>query len=484
MAAAANPFPEDFIWGTATASYQIEGAVREGGRGPSIWDTFSHTPGRVFAGQNGDVTCDHYHRWEEDLDHMARLGLQAYRFSTAWPRIQPGGVGRANQAGLDFYDKLVDGLLARGIRPVATLYHWDLPQALQDQGGWPARDTARRFADYAEIVAAALGDRVETYTTLNEPWCAAFLGHASGAHAPGITNPLAALKAAHHLNLAHGLAVQAVRAAAPGAQASVTLNLHVIRPATDSAEDADAARQVKAVGNEIFLGPMLEGVYPADLLEDLAPVTDFDFVESEDLTSINQPIDWLGVNYYSTSAARRRDGGRAGRTAGPPRVGPGGETAGTESSNGGHGPGNPWVGADCVEFLPPTGPLTDMGWNIDPPGLTELLVGMARRYPGLPLAVTENGSAFGDTLEPDGAVHDPDRIAYLESHVAAVAEAIAQGACVTGYYAWSLMDNFEWGHGYSRRFGLIYVDYANGQARHWKDSARRYQQLIAAQGRI
>ncbi|MDR2567526.1 MAG: beta-glucosidase [Bifidobacteriaceae bacterium] len=453
-------FPPGFAWGAATAAYQIEGAVREDGRGESIWDTFAHTPGAVLNGDTGDVTCDHYHRWEEDLDHLARLGARAYRFSVAWPRVQPTGSGQPNQRGLDFYRRLVDGLLARGIAPWCTLYHWDLPQALEDRGGWPNRDTAYRFADYARLVAQALGGDVATYTTLNEPWCSAFLGYASGAHAPGRTDGAAALAAAHHLNLAHGLGAAAIRAAVPDAKVSLTLNLHVIRPASAGAADQDAARQVKAVGNEVFLGPVLDGEYPADLLADVAPLTDFGFVQDGDLDAIRQPLDSLGVNYYSSSLVRRL----------PPGAPPVAQT--------GHGAGNPWPGAGDVEFLPPAGPLTDMGWNIDPAALTELLVELSQRYPGLDLAVTENGSAFPDVLEPDAAVHDPKRVAYLEWHIEALAAAIQRGVPVTGYFAWSLMDNFEWAYGYDRRFGLLYVDYADGRKRHWKDSAHRYQRLI------
>jgi beta-glucosidase len=453
--------PKGFIWGTATASYQIEGAVNEDGRGPSIWDTYSHTPGWVMNGDNGDVACDHYHRWEEDLDHLARLGVQAYRFSVAWPRIQPTGTGAVNQRGIDFYDRLVDGLLARNILPICTLYHWDLPQPLEDAGGWQNRETAYRLAEYAGITAQALGDRIDTYTTLNEPWCAALLGYASAAQAPGITDPLAALKAAHHLNLAHGLAVQAVKAAVPEAKLSITLNLHKVRPASDKPEDLDAVRQLNAVGNEIFLRPLLEGYYPNDLLTDVADITDFSFVQDGDLAEIKQPLDSLGINYYSSSTARQRP------------------IDSTSTATGGHGGGIPWVGAENVEFLDPAGPLTDMGWNIDPQGFTEVLVDISQRYPELELMVTENGSAFPDTLEADGSVHDPKRIAYLEWHVEALAEAIKQGANITGYFTWSLLDNFEWSWGYARRFGLIYVDYQNGQERHWKDSAYRYQRLIA-----
>ncbi|MDR1186635.1 MAG: family 1 glycosylhydrolase [Bifidobacteriaceae bacterium] len=463
----ADGFPPDFIWGAATASYQIEGAVAQDGRGTSIWDTFSHTAGKTFNGDTGDVACDHYNRWEEDLDNLKELGVQAYRFSIAWPRVQPDGSGPVNRRGLDFYSRLVDGLLDRDIRPVATLYHWDLPQALEDRGGWPSRDTAYRFADYAAMATEALGNRVDLYTTLNEPWCAAFLGYASGVHAPGVSDAAAAIAAAHHLNLGHGLAAQAVRAAVAGARVSLTLNLHVIRAASDSEADQDAARQIRAVGNEVFLGPALDGDYPADLRSDLAAITDFGFVRDGDLAQIRQPLDCLGVNYYSSSVVRRRSPGASsdGRDPG--------------SGNGGHGGGNPWVGAHDVEFLPPTGPLTAMGWNIDPPALTELLVGIAERYPGLDLMVTENGSAFRDTLGVDGRVHDPQRIAYLDQHVEAVAQAIRQGAPVRGYFAWSLMDNFEWACGYDRRFGLLHVDYANGLERRWKDSAHRFQSLVA-----
>ncbi|WP_375406289.1 glycoside hydrolase family 1 protein, partial [uncultured Amnibacterium sp.] len=358
-------FPSGFVFGSATASYQIEGAVAEDGRQPSIWDVFSHTPGKTLGGDTGDVADDHYHRLDEDLDLMQSLGLQAYRFSVAWPRVVPTGRGATNQAGLDFYDRVVDGLLARGIAPIATLYHWDLPQALEDEGGWTVRSTAEAFGDYAGVVATALGDRVDTWTTLNEPWCAAFLGYAAGVHAPGRSDPLAALQAAHHLNLAHGLGAQAVRAVLPDAKISITLNLHVFRP--EGPTGAEAARRVDAVGNRVFLGPMLDGAYPADLLEDTATITDWSFVQDGDLEAIHQPVDVLGVNYYSTSRVRLHDGGRvSGRNDGP------------------GGDANPWPGADAVEFLPPEGPLTDMGWNIDPAGLTELLVSLHERYPDLP----------------------------------------------------------------------------------------------------
>ncbi|MGN6443926.1 GH1 family beta-glucosidase [Amnibacterium sp.] len=442
-------FPEGFVLGSATASYQIEGAVAEDGRTPSVWDVFSHTPGRTYGGDTGDVADDHYHRLDEDLDLMASLGLHAYRFSVAWPRVVPEGRGAVNRAGLDFYGRLVDGLLERGITPVATLYHWDLPQVLEDRGGWRVRETAEAFAEYAGAVAEALGDRVDTWTTLNEPWCAAFLGYAAGVHAPGATDPLASLRAAHHLNLAHGLGAQAVRAVLPDAKVSVTLNLHVFRPEGETGPEA--ARRLDAVGNRVFLGPMLEGAYPADLLEDTSAITDWSFVQDGDLEAIRQPIDVLGVNYYSTSHVRLRDA--------PAEPEP-----------------SPWTGADVVEVLPPEGPLTDMGWNIDPAGLTDLLVSLHETYPDLPLMVTENGAAFPDVVE-DGAVHDRDRIDYLRRHLAAAQDAIARGADLRGYFVWSLMDNFEWALGYSKRFGIVHVDY-NTLERLPKDSARWFAELI------
>ncbi|HVD28734.1 MAG TPA: family 1 glycosylhydrolase, partial [Mycobacteriales bacterium] len=371
-------FPDGFVWGVATAAYQIEGAATEDGRGPSIWDTFSHTPGRTMNGDTGDVAADHYHRWAEDIGHIADLGLGAYRFSVSWPRVQPGGAGPLNRVGIDFYSRLVDRLLEAGVRPVATMYHWDLPQELEDAGGWPARETALRFADYAAGVVGAFGDRVHTWTTLNEPWCSAYLGYASGVHAPGRTEPAAALAAVHHLNLAHGLAGRVVREQAPGAQLSVTLNLHVARPDSDSDADRDAARRIDALANRAFLGPMLDGGYPADLLADTAGVTDWSFVADGDERAAAVPLDVLGVNYYSTGRVRAWDG------------------LSPRSAADGHGSSahTPWVAADDVDFLPQPGPHTAMGWNIDPGGLTELLLRLHREYPEQPLMVTENGAAF------------------------------------------------------------------------------------------
>jgi beta-glucosidase len=459
-------FPTGFLWGAGTAAYQIEGAVSEDGRGPSIWDTYSHTPGRTVSGETGDVAVDHYHRWREDLDHVEALGLDAYRFSIAWPRVQPSGAGPVNRPGLDFYSRLVDGLLERGVKPVVTLYHWDLPQPLENAGGWPVRDTALRFADYTATVVDALGDRVHLWTTLNEPWCSAFLGYASGVHAPGRTEPAAALAAVHHLNLAHGLAGRVIRDLAPAASLSVALNFHVLRAASDSDADCDALRRIDALANRAFVGPMLDGAYPADLLRDTAGVTDWSFVNEGDEATIAVPFDVLGVNYYASTLVRAWDGNES-------RV---------EVDGHGSSVHSPWVGSESVEFLPQPGPTTTMGWNIDPDGLTDLLLRLHREYPGQSLMVTENGAAFPEESAPDGTVRDDDRVAYLRRHVDAAATATAQGADVRGYFVWSLLDNFEWSWGYDRRFGIVHVDYAT-LGRNWKESAHWYRDHIRAQRR-
>ncbi|MFJ1600436.1 GH1 family beta-glucosidase [Streptomyces sp. NPDC088261] len=458
--AAPLTFPAGFLWGTATAAYQIEGAAQDDGRTPSIWDVYSRTPGKVRNGDTGDIATDHYHRWREDIAIMADLGVGAYRFSVSWPRVQPGGRGPASAKGLDFYRRLADGLLDKGIRPVVTLYHWDLPQELEDAGGWPERDTAFRFAEYAGIVADALGDRVGSWTTLNEPWCSAFLGYGSGVHAPGRTDPADALRAAHHLNLGHGLAVQALRERLPAtAQVSVTLNLHHVRPLTDSPADVDAARRIDGTANRIFTGPMLEGAYPADVLADTATVTDWSFVQDGDTALIHQPLDFLGVNYYSPTLVSHHTGPAAHRSDG-------------------HGASehSPWPGADEVAFHQTPGERTAMGWTIDPEGLYELLLRVKRDHPGLPMMITENGAAFDDYAGPDGEVRDPERIAYLRGHLAAVHRAIDAGADVRGYFLWSLLDNFEWAYGYGKRFGMVYVDYAT-QRRIPKSSAHWYGRL-------
>ncbi|NBM20315.1 beta-glucosidase [Streptomyces sp. GC420] len=453
-------FPPDFLWGTATAAYQIEGAAALDGRTPSIWDTFSRTPGKVRNGDTGDIATDHYHRWREDVEIMSDLGVGAYRFSVSWPRVQPTGRGPAVQKGLDFYRRLTDELLNKGIKPVVTLYHWDLPQELEDAGGWPERATADRFAEYASIVAGALGDRVETWTTLNEPWCSAFLGYGSGVHAPGRTDQVAALRAAHHLNLGHGQAVQALRAALPArARMSITLNIHHVRPLTDKPEDIDAARRIDGVANRVFTGPLLRGAYPADLLRDTAHLTDWSFVRDGDTAAIHQPLDLLGVNYYTPTLVSESTGEATHRSDG-------------------HGVSehSPWPGGDNVAFHLPPGDTTAMGWAIDPTGMYDLLMRLKNDHPNLPLVITENGAAFDDYVNPQGEVHDPDRIAYLRGHLAAVRRAMEDGADVRGYFLWSLLDNFEWGYGYSKRFGAVYVDYPTGK-RIPKSSARWYARL-------
>ncbi|WP_407666882.1 GH1 family beta-glucosidase [Nakamurella alba] len=441
----------------------MEGAVAEGGRGPSIWDTFSHTPGKVLGGDTGDVADDHYHRWAEDIGHIKDLGLKAYRFSIAWPRVQPGGRGEFNAEGIAFYSTLVDALLAAGIEPVVTLYHWDLPQELEDEGGWTNRQTAYLFAEYARRMAQELGDRISVWTTLNEPWCAAYLGYASGVHAPGRTDGAAALAAAHHLNLAHGLAGAAVREVlGADTKVSVTLNLHVTHPVDpDSAADRAAVAKIDDVGNEVFLGPMLEGAYPQSLLDNTSHVTDWSFVHDGDLALIRIPLSILGVNYYSSSRARFYDG-----------------TGERQQADGhGDGAGSPWVGCEDVEFLPQPGPYTAMGWNIDPDAFRDLLVRIGRRFPDTPLMVTENGAAFDDEVAPDGAVHDENRIDYLRRHFTAALDALEQGIDLRGYFVWSLLDNFEWSFGYERRFGIIRVDY-DTQLRTPKDSALWYREVV------
>ncbi|NEA56317.1 beta-glucosidase [Streptomyces sp. SID13666] len=464
-------FPPGFVWGAATAAYQIEGAVAEDGRTPSIWDTFSHTPGRVHNGDTGDIAADHYHRFRDDVALMSGLHLGAYRFSISWSRVQPTGRGPAVQRGLDFYRALADELLDKGITPVATLYHWDLPQDLEDVGGWTVRDTAERFADYAAIMAGALGDRIPYWTTLNEPWCSAFLGYGSGVHAPGRTEPDAALKAAHHLNLAHGRAIGVLRSTLPAtARTSITLNLHQVRPLDGSPAALDAARRIDAVGNRIFTGPILHGGYPEDLLDDTAHLVDWQtLVRDGDLAEISRPIDLLGINYYTPTVV-----------SGPQPTPDGTEAARFD----GHGASahSPWPGSEQVAFHLPPGETTAMSWAVDASGLYDLLRRTAQENPGLPLMVTENGAAFDDYVSPEGTVNDPRRIDYLRGHLAAVHRAMADGADVRGYFLWSLMDNFEWSYGYSKRFGAVYVDYAT-QNRIPKSSAHWYAQ-VARTGEI
>ncbi len=378
---------------------------------------------------------------------MRSLNLGAYRFSIAWPRVLPTGAGTVNQAGLDFYDRLVDGLLDNGIEPWPTLYHWDLPSPLEQAGGWPARETAERFAEYAAVVAATLGDRVAHWITLNEPWCSAFLGYGSGRHAPGRTEPAAAVAAAHHLLLGHGLAVEAVRAAAPGAELGITLNLYPTAPADETAGAADAARRIDGLHNRLFLDPLLRGHYPDDVVADLAGTTDLGFVRDGDLATIAAPLDFLGINYYTSHV-----------------VAPA-----------------PYPGSGLVEFRRTGRPTTEMGWEVVPSGLHTLLTRLVADYPALPFYITENGAAYDDVVAADGTIRDSDRLAFLEAHLAACADAIADGVPLAGYFAWSLMDNFEWGFGYTKRFGLVHVDYET-QQRRVKDSGHWYAGFVGADG--
>jgi beta-glucosidase len=451
------PFPPGFLWGSATAAYQIEGAAAEDGRTPSIWDTFSHTPGRTLDGDTGDVAADHYHRYRDDVALMSELGISAYRFSTSWSRVLPNAGSTVNAAGIDFYSRLVDELLAASIEPVITLYHWDLPQELEDAGGWVNRDTAYRYAEYATVMAEALGDRVKTWTTFNEPWCSAFLGYTAGVHAPGREEPASALAAVHHLNLAHGLAVGALREVLPGdAKVSITLNLHVIRPASDSAADIDAVRQIDALANRVWLDPIFKGSYPDDVFADTQDITDWSFVQPGDLEIISRPIDLLGVNYYTPTLVRAYSG------------------EGVRSRADGHkSGGETWPGASDVEFLTQEGEHTAMEWLVDPTGFYDLLMRLHRELPGTPMMITENGAAYPDVVDADGAIHDVDRTRYIQRHLAALQQAITEGADVRGYFVWSLMDNFEWAYGYSKRFGVVRVDF-DSQARTVKDSGRFY----------
>jgi beta-glucosidase len=439
-------FPSDFTWGVATAAYQVEGAATEDGRSPSIWDTYSHIPGNIDGGDTGDVACDHYHRWPEDIAIMKELGVNAYRFSIAWPRVVPGGDGPVNPAGLAFYDRLVDALLEAGITPYPTLYHWDLPQVLQDRGGWPARDTAEHFAAYASHVASALGDRVTDWTTLNEPLCSAWIGHLEGKMAPGLTDIAVAVPASYHLLLAHGLATAAIRAVVPDARVGIVNNLGAIEPATDADADVAAARRADGHTNRWWLDPIHGRGFPSDMVE----VYGVDLPERPgDLSTIAAPLDWLGLNYYFPATV-------ADDPSGPP----------------------PYT----REVQLPDVRRTAMDWEIRDEGLERLLMRLTEDYGAQRINVTENGSAWPDVVGPDGQVDDPKRVRYLEEHLAACARAVRRGAPVTGYFAWSLLDNFEWAYGYDKRFGLVYVNYAT-QRRTIKGSGRRYGDLIRAHRR-
>jgi beta-glucosidase len=433
-------FPRDFVWGAATAAYQIEGATDADGRGESIWDRFCHTPGNVANGDTGDRACEHYYRWEEDLDMMSSLGLQAYRFSISWPRIQADGRGPANPKGIDFYRRLTEGLLERGITPLATLYHWDLPQSLQDEGGWASREVVDRFEVYTELVFEGLGDLVQDWVTHNEPWVTAFLGYGYGTKAPGIQDWPAALASAHHVLLSHGKAVTAFREGNRTGRIGITLDL------TQVYGDAEAALRLDGNRNRWFLDPVLRGGYPADMVDLYeARYGPIGFVEPGDLEQIAVPIDFLGVNFYQPAVVRISE------------------------------PDGP-VG---VQEVPADGPTTAMGWRVVPPALTELLVRLQHDYGEIPLVITENGASFDDPpLDGNEVVEDPLRVEYLRDHVAAIENAIAKGVDVRGYYVWSLLDNFEWEHGYASRFGIVGVDFET-QRRAPKRSALWYRDFIS-----
>ena len=431
-------FPADFVWGAATAAYQIEGAVRADGRGESVWDRFAATPGKVRSGDTGEIACDFYHRYPEDIALMRKLGLDAFRFSVSWPRVFPQGRAPLNQAGLDFYDRLVDELLAAGIEPFPTLFHWDTPQPLEDAGGWPMRATAEAFVQYTEAVVARLGDRVRHWTTHNEPGVVSSHGYGSGVHAPGRTDYPAAVAAAHHLLLSHGWAVDAIRRLAPAASVGLALDLAQPYPASDSSEDLAAAWQIDGESNRWFLDPLFRAVYPDDQQERIALAERV--IRDGDLATIAAPIDFIGVNSY------RRLLVAAG--TGRPRI------------------------------LRPAGRYTTMDWEIYPDGLHRLLVRLADDYAPAAIYVTENGAAFGDVRGHDGEIHDLERTAYIRDHLDAVRRAIADGVPVKGYFVWSLHDNFEWGYGYSQRFGLVYIDYPTLE-RVPKDSFRAYRDFIA-----
>lgn len=466
MAEQTRTFPEDFLFGVATAAYQIEGAAHEDGRTDSIWDAFSRVPGAVVRGENGDVACDHYHRYPDDVRLMAELGVQTYRFSTSWARVKPDN-GAVNKKGLSFYSKLVDELLENDIKPWLTLYHWDLPQTLEEKGGWVNRDTAYHFAEYAATVHDVLGDRIGAWTTLNEPWCSAFLGYIGGMHAPGRQDPAAGLAAAHHLMLGHGLTVRELRRRDGSLDLGLTLNLTVADPVDPADErDLDAARRWDGQSNRIFLDPIFRGAYPEDVLADVAGLGLDEVVRPGDLEIISTPIDVLGVNYYHGDAV-----------AGSPE--PGAAASAPPSSRPTR---SPLPAAENVHVHGRGLPRTAMGWEVQPAGLTRLLRRLHDDYTGgsgTGMWVTENGAAYDDVVADDGAIHDVDRVDFLTAHLGAILDAVDAGVDVNGYFYWSLMDNFEWAEGYDKRFGLVRVDY-DTQERTPKDSAIEYQRVIAA----
>jgi len=431
-------FPKDFVIGTSTSAYQIEGAVLEGGRGASIWDIFSHTPGKIQNGDTGDIACDHYHRYSKDIGLMKELGVRGYRMSVAWPRIYPKGAGKPNRAGLDFYNRLVENFLENSIEPMVTLYHWDLPQALQDRGGWGNRDTSAYFADYADTVFRALGDRVKKWNTLNEPWVSAFAGHYQGRHAPGLNDAKLAVQVSHHLMLAHAMALEAFRQSGLDGRVGIALNLYPIYPASESAGDREAARFADGFHNRWFLDPVLKGKYPEDMLAIYQEKFGAPVIHEGDMDKISAyRADFLGINYYTRKVVRKSDSDDILR---------------------------------INEVKPEGSQYTEMGWEIYPQGLLDLLERIRRDYDDPCIVITENGAAFRDNVIMDGVIQDDDRIKYLESHLEVVKKALSEGIKLEGYYIWSLVDNFEWAHGYSKRFGLFYINYETLE-RSWKKSA-------------
>jgi beta-glucosidase len=444
-------FPEGFVWGSATSSYQIEGGAHEDGRGESIWDRFAKTPGNVRDGSDGGVACDHYHRFRQDIDLMASLGHRAYRFSVAWPRVLPSGRGPCNERGIDFYSRLVDGLLERRITPYVTLFHWDLPQPLQDEGGWPKRATAEAFVDYADAVTRRLGDRVKHWITHNEPWCSGFVSYQKGVHAPGIKDWPAATAATHHLMLSHGLSLPVIRRNSAGSEVGITLNLSPSVPASKSPQDYDAARQHDGYMNRWFLDPLFRAHYPADIVADYAALgrlpRDWEsLVRPGDMATIAAPTDFLGVNYYNRHVARSESI--------------------PESEN-----------EPRKVFMEPKADWTDIGWEVHARGLFEVLMRVHLEYRPDKILITENGAAYSDGPDASGRVADAKRVRFLRDHLAEAHRAIGAGVPLAGYFAWSLMDNFEWDHGYAQRFGICWVDYAT-QRRIPKDSALWLKRVI------
>ena len=446
-------FPHDFVWGTATSSFQIEGATDVDGRSESIWDRFCQVEGAIKDGSDGRIACEHYNRWPDDIEVLKEIGTRAYRFSIAWPRILPNGTGAVNEPGLDFYQKLTDGLLEAGIEPMITLYHWDLPQVLQDRGGWPHRDTAKAFVEYAHVVTRRLGDRVKVWVTHNEPWCISVLGHLTGDHAPGIKSTPEMLKAAHHVLLSHGWAVPVIREESKECQTGIVLNLVPTYPASESEHDAQAARSFDGRFNRWYLDPIYKGIYPEDIIEEHRkaghlPPEGIPFEEPGDMEAMKVETDFLGINYYSRAIARSETVAEADNA---PREIP----------------------------VPPPEACTDMGWEVYPDGLHDILVRVHQDYAPKALYVAENGCAYPTGPDADGVIQDDQRIRYLESHLQAIHRVLEAGIPLKGYYLWSLLDNFEWAFGYEKRFGIVWVDYTT-QKRTLKASARRYAEIIAS----